>query len=554
MSTHQTHVAVIGAGLAGLATAALLAKNGLTVDLFEKNEDLGGRCGLWERDGYLFDTGPSWYLMPEVFDKFFHDVGTSTGEQLDLTTLTPGYRVFAENHPVPVDVTSGHAEELFDSLEAGGGKKLRTYLDSASRTYKLALDHFLYTDFRAIGPFLDKKIVSRVGELPTLLGTSLNSFVTKRFSHPVLRQILGYHAVFLGTSPDRAPAMYHLMSHLDLVDGVKYPQGGFITIINAIEQVALDLGVTIHRGSPVTRIVTADARPTQSTHGLRGKAGERIAALTGKRTKHVIGLETERDGERTFHKADLVVGASDLHHLETQLLDPEEQSFPQSYWDKKDPGPGSVLVHLGVRGELPELTHHNLFFVKDWDANFDAIYGKNKHLPNPASLYVCKPSATDSTVAPEGHENVFILVPVPADPTIGSGGENGTGDPTVELAADAAIDQVATWAGIPDLRERIVLRKTVGPADFVNDVNAWSGGALGPAHTLAQSAMFRTTNRSKKIDGLWYAGGSTIPGIGLPMCLISADITARGILHEVQPGTPAPTGPTFPLPRDTASA
>lgn len=542
MNTPSPRIAVIGGGLAGLSTAALLAKNGLTVDLYEKNSDLGGRCGVWETDGYLFDTGPSWYLMPEVFDKFFHDVGTSTAEQLNLTTLTPGYRVFTENHPVPVDVTSGQAEELFDSLEARGGDKLRAYLDSASSTYKLALDHFLYTDFRTVKPFFDREITSRVGELPTLLGTSLNTFINKRFSHPVLRQILGYHAVFLGTSPDRAPAMYHLMSHLDLVDGVQYPQGGFMSIIRAIEKIALDLGVTIHRGANVTRILTTDNPTPTSRAGLTASAqrivhqvaGSRLSSHTGYRPRTVVGLQTENgEGQRTTHDADIIVGATDLHHLETQLLSPEEQSYPQEYWDKKDPGPGSVLVHLGVRGEVPELTHHNLFFVKDWDENFDAIYGKNKHLPNPASLYVCKPSHSDPDVAPDGHENVFILVPVPADPGLGHGGRDGDGDALVEQAADAAIAQVAAWAKIPDLAQRIVLRRTVGPADFVTDVNAWSGGALGPAHTLAQSAMFRTTNRSRLVDGLWYAGGSTIPGIGLPMCIISADIATRGILAEI---------------------
>lgn len=241
-------------------------------------------------------------------------------------------------------MTSGQAEELFDSLEARGGDKLRAYLDSASSTYKLALDHFLYTDFRTVKPFFDREITSRVGELPTLLGTSLNTFINKRFSHPVLRQILGYHAVFLGTSPDRAPAMYHLMSHLDLVDGVQYPQGGFMSIIRAIEKIALDLGVTIHRGANVTRILTTDNPTPTSRAGLTASAqrivhqvaGSRLSSHTGYRTRTVVGLQTENgEGQRTTYDADIIVGATDLHHLETQLLSPKSSPTRRNIGIKK---------------------------------------------------------------------------------------------------------------------------------------------------------------------------------------------------------------------------
>ena len=262
----------------------------------------------------------------------------------------------------------------------------------------------------------------------------------------------------------------------------------------------------------------------------------RLARVTGVAVRDATG---ERDVA-----ADLVVGAGDLHHLETRLLPRELQTYPASWWDRRDPGFGAVLLHLGVRGRLPQLEHHSLLFTRDWDANFRAIFGADPHVPDPTSVYVCAPSRTDPGVAPEGHENVFVLVPVPAALRLGRGGVGGTGDPALEAVADAAIAQIADWAGIGDLAERIVVRRTVGPADFAADLHAWSGTALGPAHTLRQSALLRGRNTSRKVRGLYYAGGSTIPGIGLPMCLISAEIMLKAVRGDTSSG-PLPE----PLPR-----
>jgi phytoene desaturase len=199
---------------------------------------------------------------------------------------------------------------------------------------------------------------------------------------------------------------------------------------------------------------------------------------------------------------------------------------------------------LGVEGRLPRLTHHNLLFTTDWAANFERIYGADPGIPDPASLYVCKPSETDPGVAPAGCENLFVLVPVPADVSIGAGGIDGAGDRLVERTADAAIAQVASWAGIPDLAERVILRRTVGPDDFASAFNAWRGTALGPAHTLRQSALFRAGNTSRKVDGLLFAGGSTIPGIGLPMCVISAELVVKRLRGDLTAGPlPEPLQP-----------
>ena len=509
-------VVVIGGGIAGLATAALLASRGHRVDLVEKNDELGGRVGSIERDGFRFDTGASWYLMPEVFDHFFSLLGTSAEAELDLTVLDPSYRVFFEGHRDPIDLRPdrAHNRALFETLEPGAGARLDAYLRSAEETYDIALRRFLYSNFDSPASFLHLDVVRRTPALARLLTRSLHSHVAGQFSSDRLRQVLGYPAVFLGSSPRRTPSIYHLMSRLDLGDRVLYPQGGFARLIEVIAGLAERHGARLHTGAPVTALLTGEGAP-------------------GRRAQ-VTGVEYAVDGgsgRRTL-PADVVVGAADLHHLETTLLPRSLQTHPEPVWRRRSPGPGAVLAMLGVEGRLPQLPHHSLFFTSDWDRNFGDIFGRNPRVPNPASVYVCKPSETDPTVAPEGCENLFVLVPVPADVAIGRGGDDGQGSDAVERAADAAIDQVAAWAGVPDLRDRIRVRHTVGPEDFARRYNSWRGGALGLEHTLRQSAFFRPANVSSKVDGLLYAGANTVPGVGLPMCLISAELVLKRLSRD----------------------
>lgn len=529
----MTWTSVIGGGVAGLATAALLAHEGHHVKLFERGSRVGGRAGILERDGFRFDTGPSWYLMPRVYDHFFELLGTSTAEQLDLRLLDPGYTVFAEPagqgpaETLTIPFGIDRIAEIFERLEPGAGGILREHIASAAHASRLAEEHFLYNPFTAARSLLASDVLRATPRLLTLLGTSLDAFVSRRFAHPVLRQVLEYPAVFLGTDPRRAPAMYHLMSALDLDDGVRYPMGGFWGVVERLTTLAIDAGVQIVTDAEVTAILTQQERGRLAVSGVRWR---------------------DADGTEHLQHANNVVSAADLHHTETELLEPAARSYPERWWRARQSGPGAVIALLGVRGSLPQLGHHSLLFTRDWEAGFDAIFGTPGSIPDPASLYVCKPSATEPAVAPAGHENLFVLIPVPADPRLGAGGADGRGDPQIERAVDAAIDQISAWAGIPDLRQRVVVRQSIGPADFASDYHSWQGGMLGPSHVLRQSAMFRAQNKSPRVDRLYYAGATTAPGVGVPMCLISAELVLKRMRGD------STGGPTAPAVRRVATA
>lgn len=500
---------VVGAGIAGLATAALLADEGHQVTVLEARDDIGGRAGSYSRDGFRWDTGPSWYLMPEVFEHFFRLLGTTASAELDLVPLVPAYRVYSQGHPEPVEVVSGRAEAhaLFEAIEPGAGVKLEKYLDSAGDAYDLAVTRFLYDTYETYEGLRSPVLLKRLPQLAPLLTRKLATLIDKQFTDTRLRQVLGYPAVFLGGSPYEVPSLYHLMSHLDLDEGVLYPRGGFTTIIAAIARLATARGVEIQTGADVAQITTTDGRAT----GVRLRDGRLVTA-------------------------DLVVSTADLHHTETALLPRELQSYPAEWWDKREPSPGALLLLLGVKGELPQLTHHTLLFAEHWKEGFEDIFGPKPKVPEPASIYICRPSATDDDVAPAGHENLFVLVPVPANLSLGRGGIDGAGDAGVEQAADTIIEQIADWCGIPDFADRIVVRRTVAPADFEHDLHAWRGNSLGLAHTLGQSAIFRPRNASKKVTGLYYAGASALPGIGLPMCLISAELVVKRLRGDHSAG------------------
>lgn len=489
----RKHIIIIGAGYGSLALANLLARAGHIVDVFERNSTPGGRTGEVTQDGFRFDTGPSWYLMPEVFEQYYKIFGRDATKELDLIRLSPGYKVFFEDgDPVVIKGDLEEDAQTFEALEAGAGTKLHKYVEKSEIIYDLSVKHFLYTNFQKITELLHPDILRNSFSMLSYAYSTIDDHVSRYFNDTRIKRLLEYHMVFLGSSPYQAPAIYSLMSVLDYKSGVFYPRKGMYSLIKNMTSLGQSLGVQYHYASDVQSIDTYQS--------------------------HATGI-TLSNGTR--HTADIVVSGADLHFTETSLLPPEKQSFPESYWNRRQPGPSALLISLGIRGSLPQLLHHNLLFVEDWQENFKAIY-EDYSIPKSASIYVCNPSKTDPSVAPKDHENIFILVPLPAKRTYTPSEQ--------DALATRFIGQFAEMIETPDLVARIVTQYVFGPEDFRTTYHSWQAGALGgQSHLLSQSAIFRTQNKSKKLDNLYYVGAGTTPGIGLPMCLMSAQLVYKRI-------------------------
>jgi phytoene desaturase len=442
--------------------------------------------------GFTFDTGPSWYLMPEVFNQYFSLFSVDVKKELAIKKLTPAYKVFYESSdPITVHGNLKKDARQFEAIEPGAGKRLETYIKEGGEIYDMALKHFLYTNFSDPRDLVNKAVLAQTGRMAKLLLTDIHSRVKKFVTAKPLQQILEYPMVFLGTSPFKAPAMYSLMSALDFKEGVFYPAGGIYSIIELIVRIGKKLGVTYHLNADVQSILHENGR--------------------------AIGIKVA--GKKIF--ADIVISNADLHHTETKLLSGDAQSYPAGSWDSKEPGISALLLYIGVKGSLPQLEHHNLFFVDKWEQNFIDIY-QDKKIPSSASLYVSRTSATDPSTAPKGYENIFVLVPLPTGILL-------TKKQQATLT-DRFLTQIATAISEPDLAQKIVTIESFGPNDFTSTFNAWKGTALGMSHLLKQSAMWRLPNKSKKLENLYYVGASTVPGIGLPMCLISAELVYKRIV------------------------
>lgn len=491
---------IIGAGYGGLALANLLAQRGVKVDIYERHQQPGGRVGQLLDNGYTFDTGPSWYLMPEIFEQYYKLFDLDASKELELIRLKPGYKVFYQ-HQEPITI-NGNVEEdadTFESIEPGAGEVLRRYVKRSKDTYNMAVNYFLYTNFQRLHELLRWPVLVRALPLLRAVSRPLDAYVSRQVSDLRLRQILEYHMVFLGSSPFEAPALYSLMSTLDFDSGVYYPKKGMYSIIENMVSIGQKLGVNYHYGVDVTSIMQKDGKAT----GIKTVNGQQ-------------------------HGADIVVSNADLHFTETKLVPKKYQTYPQAYWDKKQPGPSALLLFLGIKGKLPNLKHHNLLVVDEWAKNFESIY-KTKTIPKPASMYICNPTKTDLSLAPNDTENVFVLVPLPADVSISK--------QQLDNLADDFIKQIGVMIDVPDFGERIVYKSLYGPDEFGHDYFAWQNGALGgPSHILSQSAIFRTPNHSRKLKNLYYVGAGTVPGIGLPMCLIGAQMTYKRIIGDRRGG------------------
>jgi len=479
-------VVVVGSGFGGLSTACYLADAGADVTVLEKNEQLGGRASRLHTDGFRFDMGPSWYLMPDVFADFFADFGRQPEGYYGLEHLDPHYRIFFKDGD-QVDLLPDREAnvETFEAYEPGAGDALEDYLDQAAYTYDVGMEHFVYEDRSRLRDFVDPDVLRHAHGL-SLLGT-MQDHVEEYFDHPKLQQIVQYSLVFLGGAPNNTPALYNLMSHVDFNLGVYYPEGGMGGVVDGIVDVAEELGVDFRVDHPVAEI--------------RGREG-------------AFAVRTE-DGREFF--PDEVVSDADYAHTEQELLVPEDRQYDADYWDSRTYAPSAFLLYLGVEGDVDPLEHHTLVLPTDWDDHFATIFDDPAWPEDPA-YYLCVPSETDDTVAPDGHSNLFVLAPVAA----------GLDDDPErrESFRDLLLADIAEHTGV-DLRDRIVVEERFSVSEFAERYNSFRGTALGLAHTLRQTSLLRPPHASTEVDGLYFTGSYTTPGIGVPMCLISGRLTAE---------------------------
>jgi phytoene desaturase len=492
-------VVIIGAGVGGLATACILAQSGYDVSIYEKNNQPGGRAGIFKANGFTFDTGPSWYLMPEIFEHFFELLGEDVNKLLKPQRLSPSYKVFFKDSLLGTTTITGDPaldRKTLNAIEPGAAAKLDTYLAKAEEQYVIATKQFLYKNYDSLTDFLTPQMLTQ--GLKMNVFSSMDSYVSRYFTTAELRKIMQYHLVFLGASPKNAPALYNIMSHVDFNQGVYYPKNGIHSLTKTLVKLAKNRGVSIHLNQPVKEIASNGYNAT----------GVVLA-----------------DG--TSVPADVVISNADMAHTELSLLGQSDRSYSKRYFDKRTLAPSALLLYLGVDKTYANLEHHNLVFSKNWKANFDAIF-KTKKWPHDPSFYVCNPNKTDAKLAPKGSENLFVLVPLPATTRYTQ--------KELETYAEWILETMEKTMHLRGLRKHITYKKIYAAKDFEADYNSLQGSALGFAHTLKQTAVFRPNNVSKKLSNLYYVGANTVPGIGLPMCLISAELIYKRLTDDTSAG------------------
>lgn len=488
---NKKSVIIIGAGIGGLATACLLAKKGYEVTIVEKNDKVGGRANIYTEKGYVFDMGPSWYMMPDIFEHFFELMGENIKDYLTLKRLSPSYRIFLKSEKKHYDFYSDLEKtiETFESIEQGSGAVLKDYMDITKRQYEIARNEFMFKNYDSIFDFFNKRVMTEGRKLP--LFSKVETIINKKFKSEILRKVMQYQTVLLGTSPGDAPGIYSMMNYVDFVQGVWYPDGGIYKLIEAMEIIAKKNGVIIQTNSPVRKIIV----------------------------ENDIAQGVMFEGDNIL-KADIVISNADVVHTDQKLLDAKHSQKSPKYWNSRLMAPSAFMLYLGVDCKIPSLQHHNLLFSEKWEENFRQIF-KDIEWPTDPSLYVCVPSKSDTTVAPEGKENLFVLVPVAA-------GLEHT-DEFLEKYSEFIIEQMSEYMDIPDFAKKIEYKRIYAVNDFIKDYNSFKGTALGLAHSLSQTAIFRPNNIHKKIKNLYYVGAGTNPGIGMPICLISAELAYKRI-------------------------
>lgn len=482
---------VIGSGFSGLSTATYLASKGYEVDVIEKNSGPGGRARQLIDSGFTFDMGPSWYWMPDVFERYFSDFGKTPGDYYDLLRLDPSYNVFFDDGvmEIPSDMTK--IEALFDRLEPGSAVRLKKFLKDASYKYKVGIDDLVRKPSLSFLEFADIRILKGLFQLDLL--TNIRSSIKKVVSNPQLRALLEFPVLFLGATPSNTPALYSLMNYADMSLGTWYPKGGMFSVVDGFYKLAQEKGVNFVFDSEVT--------------GFEYDQNSVSSVIT----------------ESHAFKCDIVVASADYAHVEQNLLDPKYRRYSKKYWEKRKMAPSSILYYIGLDKPVPGIDHHSLFFDASFDNHADALY-TDLGWPEKPLFYVSASSKTDKGAAPEGQESLFILIPTPP----GMEDTNEVLDHYFNLVSE----RLLTHTGM-DIRNHIVMKKDYAYRDFVKDYNSFKGNAYGLANTLDQTAIFKPSLKGK-LDNFYFTGQLTVPGPGVPPCIISGEVVA----HEIEKDFP----------------
>ncbi|MBB2149140.1 phytoene desaturase family protein [Pedobacter gandavensis] len=486
----QPRIAIIGSGFAGISAAAYLAKQGYEVDVYEKNEDIGGRARqLITDNGYIFDMGPSWYWMPEVFEQFFNDFGFKASDFYELDLLDPGFSiVFKNNEVLSIPANFEELLKLFERIEAGSAEKLKSFLEEAEYKYKIGIGKLVYKPGISLMEFADAELIKGMFKLQVF--TSFSTHVKKHFKDPRLIALMEFPVLFLGAMPEETPALYSMMNYAGLKLGSWYPKGGFGKVIQAMKVVAEQQGVKFHTNAPVTALKIAE----EQVKGVHSSIGSK-----------------DYDG---------VIAAADYHHIESQILPPNYRNYSEKYWENRVLAPSSLIFYIGVNTRVNQLNHHTLFFDEDLKQHAQEIY-KTPKWPSKPLFYVCCPSVTDPNVAPEGHENLFILMPLAPD----------VADPEAirEQYFDLIMDRLEAFTGT-QIRNHLDYKRSYCVREFIEDYNSYKGNAYGLANTLMQTAHLKPSIKNKKLNNLFYAGQLTVPGPGVPPSIISGNVAAKQMI------------------------
>ena len=486
----EKKVTIIGAGISSLSAASFLGKAGYDVTILEKNETIGGRGRQFKADGFVFDMGPSWYWMPEVFENFYQKFGYTTSDFYELKRLDPSYNVFwKDGTKTPIPASIDRLYDWFESQEKGSAPKLKKFLADAKYKYEVGMNDLVFQPSLKYTEFADMRILKGLFKLQLL--SSFSKYIRKYFKNEKILSLLEFPILFLGAMPKDTPALYSLMNYADISLGTWYPMGGMYHFIAAFEKIAKENGVKILTNHEVTGIEKENGSVTH------------VSTIHG-------DIET-----------DILISGADYQHTDDKILD-TEANYSAEYWDKRTMAPSSLLFYLGINKKLEGLEHHNLFFDEDFEQHATEIY-KNPSWPSAPLFYASVPSKTDSSVAPEGCENLFLLVPIAPDLK--------DDDATRERYFDLLMKRLEEKTG-QSIKDHIIYKRSFCLNDFKKDYHAFKGNAYGLANTLKQTAVFKPSLKNKKLKNMFYTGQLTVPGPGVPPSIISGEVVAKQVMKE----------------------